>query len=212
VPTGTVGRTLGQPGKIGRAPELHGTESYVEVPFIPALNPQNTLAFSVELWVKPNPALGDNTQVLISSHHFDDERGYEILLYRERNQPHQLLRGRVFSSGAAALGEVTIQPALTDGDPKEWRYIVMTYEGNTSGVGTLTLHLRFASKTQWMLGSKPGAVYAIVNSASSATLRFGSSHRSGQDDGNFFAGQIDEVAFYNAVLTQGDRDAHFAMA
>ena len=214
-PTGTVGRVLGKPGAFksgpSLAPEFDGTAAYVEVPFIAALNPLNTVAFSVELWVKPNPDVGVNTQVLISSHHFGDKRGYEILLTKVNNQPHQRLQCRVFSGGATT-SEVAIQLAATDGDPKEWRYIVMTYQGNSSGVdGKLTLQVRLTSSGGF-IATNPTAAYAVVSSAGPATLRFGSSHKNGQAAGNFFAGQIDEVAFYNAALPQTDQDAHFDMA
>jgi hypothetical protein len=51
-----------------------------------------------------------------------------------------------------------------------------------------------------------------VTATSPATLRFGSSHRPNQDAGNFFAGLLDDVAFYNAALKQADGDARVKMA
>jgi hypothetical protein len=210
-PAGT-GMKLGQPGVLTDdfAPELLATAGYVEVNFVPALNPQNTLSFSIELWVKPNPDIGGETQVVISSHRGDVDRGYEIALVKRPNEPHQRIRGRLFPGAGGTPMEVTIPP--TGGDPTERRYIAMTYQGTASGTGTLTLHVKLAKTVNWFLNTVTGAGYTNVSSAGPATLRFGANHRNNQTPANFFGGRIDEVAFYNTVLTQPDRDSHFNMA
>ncbi len=216
-PAGT-GLKLGQQGalfdktKSDLAAEFLGTAAYVEVPFVGTLNTGNILSFSVELWLKPDPALGPATQVVISSHRVDTKHGYEIALVKRDNETHQQLRGRVFSPTATNPTEVSIQPVQADGDPKAWRYVVLTYEGAPTGLGTLTLHVRLAKSTSRFQDVATGASYVNVTSATPSTLRFGANHKSNQNADNFFAGRIDEVAFYNVVLTQQQRDDHFDMA
>jgi hypothetical protein len=214
MPAGS-GLKQGQPGVMNHkdsndfAPEFDGTAAYVEVPFNEPLNPLKKVpGFSIELWVKPNPDLGTVTQVVISSHRVDTQQGYEIALVKRPNEVHQQIRARVFSSAAAAPSEVTVQPP-SPGDPKEWRYIVMTFEGAATGPGKLSLYVRLAKAAFPFLGSPTAATYDEVTKTNPATLRFGSSHRPGQNDGNFFAGRIDEVAFYNGALAPSDIASHF---
>jgi hypothetical protein len=213
MPAGT-GLKLGEPGAPlksstnNRAPEFLGTAAYVEVPFNPQLNPgNNVLGFSVEVWVKPNTAAGSTTQTVVSSRRASAQTGYDISLIRVANEPHQRVRGRVFSSVGTNVTQVTVQP--TGGDQQAWRYIVLTYVGTPSGAGTLTLHVRVAQVPGWFKDGPVSAGYQSVSDPNAGTLRFASGHGGNQGPGEFFAGRIDEVAFYNSPLSQADMDKHF---
>jgi Concanavalin A-like lectin/glucanases superfamily len=210
-----AGLTLGQPGALSQkdskdfAPELDGTAAYVEVPFNAPLNPGGTLQFSVELWVKPNPALGPNNQIVISSHKGDATNGlgYEIALIKKNNEPHQQVRARVFSNALPTPSEVTVQP--NQGDPAEWRHIVWTYAGKPGAPGDMKLYVRIAKSSGPFQGGPGAAAYVNVSPTNPVPLRFGAGHQQQGGPGNFFAGRIDEVAFYNVVLPQADIDKHF---
>lgn len=215
VPAGT-GLKLGEPGipfKSGDsnlAPEFAGTAAYVDVPFNAPLNPSNMTAFSVEVWVKPTTPGNADTQVVVSSRRVNTETGYEVSLVRLPNEPHQQIRGRVFSPTGPV--QVTVQPNV--GDPQDWRHVVFVYAGNPDGSGTITLYVRIAKSPGLFQGGPvnvPISGYVNIDPSTPATLRFGASHRGGQDPGSFFAGRIDEVAFYNGVLSLSDIDQHFNM-
>src|SRR5688500_19004697 len=71
------GYKLGNPGVLAHKDATDFSPSfeaaYVQVPFLGPLNPPKGVAFgfTVELWAKPNPNLGGDTQVLVSSHRFN---------------------------------------------------------------------------------------------------------------------------------------------
>jgi hypothetical protein len=214
VPKG-AGMNYATPGVLpaDAAAEFLGSVAYVEVQqFQATLNPPNSvgIGFSVELWIKPNLALGTATQTVISSHRVDPgnkHQGYEIEVIRVPNEPHQQVRARVFAG--AAQTEVVAQPATGNGNPDDWRHIVLTYEGGPAS--RISLYVRVAKNMNLFKGTLSPASYQNVTSANPATLRFGANHGAGQVAGNFFAGKIDEVAFYSSVLAQGDIDKHFSL-
>jgi hypothetical protein len=210
---GTV--KLGDPGVFSAkdaknfAPSFDGTSGRVEVPFDKRLNPAPSLEFSVELWVKPDPASPAATQVLISSHQIDatNDRGYEIALVKVAGQAHHQIRGRLYSSGASPT-EVTWQP--TQGDPGAWRLVVLTYKGGGGAAGkALTLFVGVAGVPGlFKSGPVTGSDYQAAL-ANQTLLRFGAGHQAGGAPATFFKGWIDEVAFYNLALPQSDIETHF---
>jgi hypothetical protein len=213
------GYTIGQPGVLNPkdpadfAPSFNGTAAFVQVQFNGPLNPVKAVAgFTIELWVKPNPTALTLTQVLVSSHRFDSgsvQQGYEIALIKVQGQANHQVRGRVFANGA--MSQAIVQPL--QGDPDEWRHIVFTYEQLAAFSGpTVSIQVRLAKSTGSFKDGPHGANnYAPVTSAQPSTLRFGAGHQTGQTAGDFFAGQIDNVAFYNAAMSQADIDKHFNM-
>ena len=218
LPPGVAGASayaLGQKGVLNHkdskdfAAELSGTAGWIEVQFQGPLNPVKTVAgFSVELWVKPYQSGGGQTQVVISSHRFDSaavQQGYEIALVKGPTLPNQVIRARVFDAGQ--MTEMTVQPL--QGDPAEWRHIVLTYEQSAT-VPVCSLQARIAGSPNIYKDGPHGAKYDAVVSAKPSTLRFGAGHATGQVATNFFSGRIDCVAFYNAVLSQAEIDKHFA--
>jgi hypothetical protein len=215
-PAGAGAPKIGQqPGVLSKptdktkdsAPELDGVDDYIEVPFHPLLN--TNASFSVELWAKPNPDAGNQEQVLISSHKIDSttKRGYEIALVKKTGEPHQQVRARVFSTGAAlTAGEVTVQP--NQGNKTDWRHIVMTYQVAAGG-NKLTLYVRVAGFINPFKGGPAAAVYENVLGSNATSLRFGAGHQQGPNPRDFYVGLIDNVAFYNAALSEADIENHF---
>jgi hypothetical protein len=204
------GVTLGQAGALQHkdpadfAPALDGASGYVEVAYDARFNPAAALAFSVELWARPTPGGGAATQVLVSSHFIDPtkDRGYEIALLRVAGQTQPTIRGRLFTSSGAP-DEITV--VATQGAADAWRHIVMTYDGAGK---KLNLYVGIAGVAAAFIAPPMTGVSYQPNG--SATLRFGAGHRQAPGPVNFYAGQIDEVAFYAAALTPAQIAAHFA--
>ncbi len=191
------------------APEFDGTVAYIDVPFNAPLNPAKMAGFTVEVWIKPNPA-ATSPQIVISSHRNDSagaQQGYEIVLTKDPAQAHHAIRARVYGNISPPT-EAVVQPV--GGDPAEWRHVLLLYEIQ-AGIGpTLTLKAKIAKTANPYQNGPHGAAYEPVTSAKPATLRFAAGHvATTQLSENYFAGRIDNVAFYNTVLPQTEIDKHF---
>lgn len=194
------------------APDFSGTAAYVDVPFNAQLNPTpGVTGFSVELWVNPATNAAPGEQVLLSSHRFDsagEQQGYEIAFERHGTPASKEIHARVFANG----GVSEISQLMLDQDSPDWLYIVFIYT-NDGVKSEITLLVGVATtKIQFKAGPKT-AVYESVLPAKQATLRFGAGHAIGQTATGFFAGRVDNVAFYNAPLSQGtggDVEKHFS--
>ena len=193
------------------AVELQGTEAFIEVPFVGALNPVPTVpGFSIELWAKPNPAGGADRAGLISSHHFDSDtsqQGYEIGLLKVAGQAHQQVYARVYGGPAMTVSEITVQPA--DGAPDDWRHIVLQY-GFFAGKGyQIRLRVQVLKSAEVSRAESTAAIlYDNVTLAKSSTLRFGGTHLQ-QPVTAPYAGLLDNIAFYNALVDDAIFDDHF---
>jgi hypothetical protein len=193
------------------APEFNGTGSYIEVPFRGPLNPDPAApGFSIELWVMPAPTEGADRHVLVSSHHHESDakqQGYEIGLLKVAAQAHQKVYARVYSGTGATFTEVSVQPL--DGAADEWRHIVFTYEGGAAP--SIRLRVQLLKATGAYAANPVAASYENVTLAKQSTLRFASNHPAVAGLA-LFAGRLDNIAFYNAPLSDGDIQAHFEMA
>lgn len=193
------------------APTLNGTTGYIEVPFNVQLNPAtNPIRFSVELWAKPAGAIpAGEEQILVSSHHLSatgNNRGYEIALVGGA-AGNATVRGRVFHVND---GATVVDVTLAAGDPLAWRHIVLTYDGPASALrvyGTVT-GTPFDSTPHESAGN-----YSSVQAGGQGErpLRFGAGHLQAGGPEKFFAGRIDEVAFYQVVLLPGIVKQHFEL-
>lgn len=190
------------------APDLDGTTGYVEVPFNAALNPEMDLRFSVELWAKAGGDIpAGEEQILVSSHHIStggNNRGYEILLIGA-GAGHATVRARVFNIDTGVTS-VDVTPGA--GDPLAWRHIVLTYDGP---VTTMRLYVNVAKTAFDTTPHEESAEYSPVQAggAGERPLRFGAGHLQAGGPEKFFAGRIDEVAFYQVVVPDVTVEEHF---
>jgi len=191
--------------------EFTGTEALIEVQqFIASLNPSPAVpGFTIELWAKPDPNAGADRGVMVSSHHFDSatvQQGYELGLLKVPGQAHHQIYGRVY--GNSTMAEISVQPV--DGDPSEWRHIVFRYEF-VAGTGyVLRLRAQLLKGVQVYQAQSPGpVVYENVTSAKPATFRIAGSHLPPPATSSLFAGQLDNVAFYAAPLSDAEINDHF---
>jgi hypothetical protein len=194
------------------ATSLNGTTAYVEVPFSQLLNVQNGLPFSVEVWVKPAGAIPAGTErILISSHNISaggNQRGYEIALVGTGGA-QATVRGRVFWTNAPGVTNVDITP--TQGSSTDWRHIVLTHNGGGPAGNKLGLYVSVAGVPGTTYQEQAGAEYREVQAGGNGErpLRFGAGHLQAGGAEKFFAGLIDEVAFYHGALGKGDVEKHF---
>jgi hypothetical protein len=199
---------LAQEGNV--APLFAGTNGYVEVPYVGVFNPTAALSFSVELWMKPQASAGGANQMLISSRQGvgNERRGYEIGFVLEQNQTQPIVRARVFAPNVNE-SEVSV-PLSQQGDPSAWRHVVCVYDGSAGPKLALSVGVIGLAEPV-KIENSANVAYEPV-SPQGSTLLFGAGQT--QDGGaqSFFAGWLDEIAFYNAALTDGQIKEHFTKA
>jgi hypothetical protein len=206
--------------KMDFAVDLGGTEAFIEVPFVGALNPVSTpTGFSIELWAKPDLTRGADRGGLVSSHHIESatsQQGYEIALLKVPGQAHQQVYGRVYGGASMVTSEISVQP--DDGDPSDWRHIVFKY-GFVAGKGfQIFLRVQVLKSTPVLTAtqvyraeSTTPILYDNVLPAKPSTLRFGGTHLP-QNVSAVYSGLLDNIAFYNAMVDDSVFDDHFKMA
>ena len=211
------GAVPGSPGAFQKkdngnfAPSLDGTTGYIEVPFSPLLNVQSGQPFSVEVWFKPAAVIpADAEQILISSHHISaggNHRGYEIAVIGT-GAPDPAVHGRVFFTDPPFVTDVVLTPA--SGNPDAWRHVVLTHSGGAGG-NILKLYVSVQDVAGTQTAEQSGVEYHEVQSggAGERPLRFGAGHLQAGGPEKFFAGLIDEVAFYQLALLDADVEQHF---
>ena len=187
---------------------------YIEVPFRGPLNPDpKGLGFSIELWVKPDTSQGGDRHVLVSSHRINspnDQQGYEVGLLEVPNQIHQQVYGRVYSSsGVQTMTETSVPLPDTAGDAADWRYVVFTYTWD--GVkGWVDLRVQMLTTKAVYSAAQKEAWYDNVVEPNTETLRFAANHQSTPGLA-LAAGTLDNIAVYNAPLTDAVMLNHFGL-
>ena len=202
------GVTLKQPGADpnNSAVVLDGAKGLVDVPYHALLNTADS--FTIELWAKPNPASAAATQVLISSHDIDGtrQRGYDLAFLRVAGDPNTRVRARLFHNAAPAF-ELTVTPNV--GPPDAWRHIVMVHDNTNPKDKKLIVYVGVKGTPDHFIERLNGIGGYNIAPKDSVTLRFGAGHDAATAAVDFFAGSLDEVAFYNAAMTQKEVIAHF---
>jgi hypothetical protein len=204
----TVGENVvgGVLQKGNRAPRFAGTNGRLDIKYNKQFNIDKALRFSVELWMKRDLASITSQQVLVSSRLAGNQsRGYDIILLLPPSVPQPTIRARVFAPGDTSNVDVL----LTQGDPAAWRHIVSVYDGPTK---TLTLYVSVVGLANPVVNVASNVNYEPIPEGGS-TLRFAASHtQQAANAQNFFAGWLDEVAFYEGALTLKEVKDHFKKA
>jgi hypothetical protein len=214
------GVTLGQPGALSEkgnvAALFDGTKGYVEVAYHGSLNPSAGLSFSIELWMKPMAGAPVENRVLVSSRQArsaNQRRGYDILVVR--NVPQPVIRARVF---APNINETEVDVPLTE--ENAWHYVVCTYRGGANAKLSLWVGVSGVSNPTETTNNTNVAYEPIeappqpppAPQPADTTLRFGAGHKPNGEAQSFFAGWLDEIAFYNEELKKEHVEAHFTKA
>jgi hypothetical protein len=188
-----------------RAPRFAGTNGRLDIKYNDNFNLEKAARFSVELWMKRDVTSTASQQSLISSQQVGNQsRGYDIILLLPPAVQKPTVRARVFAPGSMSKVDVL----LTEGDAAAWRHIVSVYDGLNK---TLTLHVSVVGVANPVVIVATGVNYEKM--AGGSTLRFAASHTQQPATAqNFFAGSLDEVAFYQVALTGDDVKDHFKKA
>ena len=182
------------PGDPNTAIQFDGSSSYVAVPYVAALNPQGP--FSVEAWVQPNiiPDSGGTPCPISSAQMSGNRSGWQI---RERDLGWQFV---LYSHNSSSVANDGLANTSHGGIPStnSWTHLVGTYDGTNTwlyvnGVG-------YSSSVSGYVANYDDG----VNAAGPFTIGARSSLN------NNFSGRVDEVVFYNHVLTANEVTAHYS--
>lgn len=194
--TNLGGLTLGAPGAIhgpgaGTAAAFNGDGSYGYVPYFTALSGSK---FTLEVWAE-EPAVNSGATPVSA---YDSTAGYGIdagSSWLGLTGPDTF--GQPPGSGSTAAWDPTIYPSV-------WTYIVIIYDPGSD------------TQFPWQIyvnGNTDGYIWGSDGIDTSGPLIIG-----GKGTGtasilqNAFKGSVDEVAFYNKVLTSAQITAHYAAA
>jgi hypothetical protein len=185
------------------ATSFDGDTAWVEVSYDPDPNPPQ--AFSVEAWVRPDPA-DQGTKTVVCSYEPQDARGYLLQVKRTSAGVTTAIAGvgdgTNFKEAQVDLGDGTV-----DGG---WRHVTMTYSLVTK---TLIVYADYGATH---VSDTKSVDYVAVKPNKMPPLRIGA----GRDESNnpapldppskYFWGRIDEVAIYDeplpAVVVQDHAD------
>ena len=181
--TPTLGVAGALAGDSNSAVAYNGTNEYVQVPYVAALNPTS---FTVEGWAYVTGGQG-TFRSLITSRDFaaGNSRGY--ILYAGNDDNWQ------FWSGNGAW-EVLDGPPVT---LNQWTHLVATYDG-----ASMRLYVNGVLAASQAAGYLPNV---------QRPLRIASGNTDGAAN-YFLPGRVDEVAVYASALSAARVSAHFAAA
>jgi hypothetical protein len=177
------------------AKALHFDEgANVEVPYATALNPEN---MSISLWVKGDvvePIWANNYMVSLNRWN-----GFKFQL-QSANKPFMTVKADVDGGDPAYYDRDNESPTL---DQDVWYHLVVTFGG-----GEMTFYINGTEVKRW--DNTPGTAISISDTPVALTIGqdlptgiYSSDDQSPYfvDWGGYFIGTIDEVRFYNKVLS-----------
>jgi hypothetical protein len=172
-------------GEAGLATGFRGT-NYIQVPYSAALH-HNT-AFSLEAWV--NPTLTSGRRSILCSRNEFFSSGYELAINAGLFQ---------FRTGASSSPASEFWNDLNAGTAVSatWQHVVATFDGT--------------SKRLYLNGALVGTQVTNVFAAP-VPLRLGAGRTFTSSAGDYFSGQLDEVAVYWKALSAAQVAAHYQAA
>ena len=160
------------------------------VPFQPALNPASASPFTVEFWARPTAS--DNDDAPLSNRVASGNRSGWVFFQRAGDTGWNF---RMYNGVGGGLGwDLTGGTSTLD----EWSHVVATWDGQDA-----TLYVNGEPADD----SNDPAATGVYNASTSANFIVASS-----DTGSPYTGSVDEVAFYNTVLTPEQILNHFTTA
>ncbi|EEF57235.1 LamG-like jellyroll fold domain-containing protein, partial [Pedosphaera parvula] len=181
--TADAGVGFGVPGAVNGSSDTAATfgGSKIDVPFSADLNQG---VFSIEFWARINGGSGTYRSPLTSR----DTGGRGYIFYAGTDDHWQFWTG----PGGNPWQNIT-GPAVVEG---EWAHIVGTFDGTT--------------KTFYVNGQVVGSAQVPFNLNTARPFRIGAGATEGPGD-LYFPGDIDEVAYYNTVLSADRVANHFGL-
>ena len=170
--------------------EAAGTNT--TVPFNSALNPADDQPFTIEFWAKPTGTDGDDA--VLSNRVSPGDRSGWIFFQRGEATGWNL---RMYNGSGSAVGvDITGGTSTLDA----WSHVVATWSGGEFPVAKLFVNGVEVSSANATLDN-----YAA---STTAPLVIGATDTGGSP----YLGWVDEVAFYNSVLSDAQIANHFAAA
>jgi hypothetical protein len=162
--------------------------SNTTVPFQPALNPASGSPFTVEFWARPTAS--DNDDAPVSNRVASGNRSGWVFFQRA---PDTGWNFRMYNGSGSAFGwDLTGGTSTLD----DWSHVVATWNGSA---GQLYVNGQLADATN------DPALNGVYNASTAANFIVASS-----DTGSPYTGSVDEVAFYNTVLTPAQILNHYS--
>jgi len=145
---------------------------------------ERTDAFSISCWFKNS---GDGGY-LVSKKAGSPYRGYGLTIEGSGGQGEL----RFLLTNTTSTNEIITDTVEAIFDDNEWHHVCCTYDGSSAASG-VTMYVDGESRT----------LSTVVNNLSATTLSTSSFNIGGRTDGStLFGGNIDEVAVYDAELTE----------
>jgi hypothetical protein len=105
-----------------------------------------------------------------------------------------------------------VEATPTQGDPLDWRHIVMAYDGSKGPNGrSVSLYVNVAKQQPVPRALTETVRYDPVQGGSPRPFRIGAGHLQAGGPEKFFAGLIDEVAVYHDTLPRPTVEEHFKL-
>lgn len=181
------------PGDPNPSAGFDGSSGYVAVPFAANLNPSGP--FSIEAWVNPSQSTDSGgTPCPVSSAQMNGNRsGWQI---RQRDTGWQFV---LYTHSGSAVANDGIANTAVGGVPalNSWTHLVGVYDGTTT-----TLYVNGVPYSSSVAGY-------VANYDDGVNLPGPFTIGARSSLNNNFAGRVDEVAFYNRVLTANEVTSHF---
>lgn len=192
----STGATLNVPGVLAAPGDLavgYSAGNNTTVPYLPALNPAASSAFTVEFWAKPTTS--DNDDAMIANRTTGTNRSGWVIYQRAAATGWNF---RMYSGTSSASGwELVGGAAPLD----TWSHVVAVWSGSAASLyvnGALVDNANDAGLT---------GIYN-PNAAGSAIFSVGALFNGGSPTN----GVLDETAFYGTALTATQIAGHFSAA
>ncbi len=194
---GVNGPLLGDPDKAVNFPGVGG----LTVPWNADLNPFN--GFSVEFWVRPDPAGAGAERALFASRTTASGWHYGYYLALNASDEWQFNTGHKTSGVSSLRSGGTIDQA--------WYHLVATFDA-ASGEKNLYLNGQLLTNSVEAVGT-----FAPNNDVNVGIISDQTAAKTGATDpysneGLYFTGDMDEIAFYNYPLTAAQAGRHYQVA
>lgn len=173
-------------GKTNSAYQFNGTNNYIEIPLLTAINTKTNLTISY--WV--NTALGFTTGTgSIFSHWIDNGNSQSPIGFQTAIANNGKL-GVSFVGGLEAISSSLI-------GLNSWKHVVVIFDGSQSNASKIKLYINgdFIENI-----NHPNYNFSALGSLANKTF-IGASAGSQQSPYNYFSGKLDDIAIWDRALT-----------
>lgn len=171
--SGTLTATATMPGRLGQSLKFDGTDDYVTLGSLPALDQNN--AMSISAWIKPSTVAAGEMDVLANSD--GTNKAYRLSINNTAGKTRC-----VWASTAVVSGNLSLVA-------NTWQHVVLVRSGS-SGAWTCALYLNGVFDAAGGTANNPDG-----------TNQSTSIGREGSNSSRYFSGAIDDVRLYNYAIS-----------